>query len=83
MVASFIFITDSTLQKDIGTLFMCLQMIESKLTEDITSQFEYQIRLKEDVKNLAEQIVDNLFLNTRYLLLAQIVRLFRYIGKYF
>ena len=83
MVASFIFITDSTLQKDIGTLSMCLQMIESKLTEDITSQFEYQIRLKEDVKNLAEQIVDNLFLNTRYLLLAQIVRLFRYISKYF
>lgn len=80
--ASFIFITDSTLQKDIGTLSMCLQMIESKLTEDIASQFEYQIRLKEDVKNLAEEIVDNILFNTRYILLAQIVRLFQYIGKY-
>lgn len=58
-----------TLKNDIGTLSMCLQLIEGKLTEDITSQFEYQISLKEDVRNLAEQIVDELFFNTRYMYL--------------
>ncbi|XP_052066058.1 nuclear pore complex protein Nup160-like isoform X1 [Mytilus californianus] len=55
---------DLSLKDDIRTLSECLQLIDGKLTEDITAQFECQISLKEDVKNLAEQIVDEMFFNT-------------------
>ncbi|VDI80506.1 Hypothetical predicted protein [Mytilus galloprovincialis] len=55
---------DLSLKDDIRTLSECLQLVDGKLTEDITAQFECQISLKEDVKNLAEQIVDEMFFNT-------------------
>ncbi|KAJ8298952.1 hypothetical protein KUTeg_023012 [Tegillarca granosa] len=45
------------IRRDLGTLGMCLNLIEKRITDDIVTQFEYQLLMNEDVEILVDGTV--------------------------